>query len=108
MAAVMHAPGIATAKGLSAFGEAQYDTAFANLKAAQPNFQAMGGSHAQRDVFERLTIEAGLRAGRLAETKALLEARSAMRDGARDTFAENRLAQIAEFQAPSASSTAAE
>jgi hypothetical protein len=108
MAAVMDTPGIATAKGLSAFGQAQYDKAFSYLKTAQTDFQAMGGSHAQRDVFERLTIEAGLRAGRLTETKALISARSALRDGATDTFAANRLAQIADLQALSASYTAAE
>ena len=108
MAAVMQSPGIATAQGLTAFGEAQYNSAFTHLKAAQSDFQAMGGSHAQRDEFERLTIEAGLRAGRLAETKVLIDARSALRDGAKDTFAASRLAQIAELQSVSSRSTAAE
>ncbi|MGR3512710.1 MAG: tetratricopeptide repeat protein [Paracoccaceae bacterium] len=108
MAAVMETPGIATSKGLAAFGDANYATAFAHLKAAQVDFQAMGGSHAQRDVFERLTIEAGLRAGRLTETEALIRARTALRNGAEDAFAANRLSQIAQLQALSASSTAAE
>ena len=108
MSDVMRAPGVGTAKGLAAFGEGQYDTAFSHLKAARPHFQAMGGSHAQRDVFERWTIEAGLRAGRLAETETLIRARSTVRDGAEDAFAASRLAQLAELQSFSASSTAAE
>ena len=108
MSDVMRAPGVGTAKGLAAFGEAQYNTAFTHLKAARPHFQAMGGSHAQRDIFERLTIEAGLRAGRLLETQTLIQARTAVRNGAEDAFAARRLAQIAELQSLSASSTAAE
>ncbi|KMW59920.1 TPR repeat domain protein [Candidatus Rhodobacter oscarellae] len=108
MAAVMHRPGMATAQGLAAFGDAQYDAAFSHLKHAQRDFQAMGGSHAQRDIFERLTIEAGLRAGRLAESEMLIRARSALRDGAADAFTETRLAEIARLNALATSSTAAE
>ncbi|MGX9355558.1 tetratricopeptide repeat protein [Roseobacteraceae bacterium S113] len=96
---VMKDPGMAAAAGLAAFGEARYDVAFANLRAAQPRFQVMGGSHAQRDVFERLTIDAGLRAGRLAETETLLQARTDLRHGAEDAFAAARRAQIAEARA---------
>ncbi|MDX8349395.1 tetratricopeptide repeat protein [Cognatiyoonia sp. IB215446] len=108
MAAVMTSPGIATSEGLTAFGAADYQRAFAHLKAAQPHFQKMGGSHAQRDVFERLTIEAGLRAGRLTETGALLQARTKQRDGHEDAFAALRMAEISKLQSLSVSSTAAE
>ncbi|MEM8980072.1 MAG: tetratricopeptide repeat protein [Pseudomonadota bacterium] len=96
MASVMADPGLLAARGLSAFGEAQYGQAFENLRAAQPKFQTMGGSHAQRDVFERITIEAGLRAGRLNETESLLLARTSLRAGKPDAFAQSRMAQIAE------------
>lgn len=105
---VMQTPGVATSEGLAAFGEANYDVAFAHLKQAQPDFQAMGGSHAQRDIFERLTIEAGLRAGRLSETESLLRARTALRDGREDRFAATRMAQIAKTHSFSAPHTAAE
>ncbi|MEM9342326.1 MAG: tetratricopeptide repeat protein [Pseudomonadota bacterium] len=108
MAEVMDTPGYATSHGLAAFGEADYGQAFSHLKAAQPDFQAMGGSHAQRDVFERLTIEAGLRAGRLAETEALLRARTELRDGHEDSFAASRMARISALRSLSAPSTAAE
>lgn len=99
MAGVMHAPGVAAAHGLAEFGAARYDRAFASLSRAQPQFQAMGGSHAQRDVFERITIEAGIRAGRLTAAETLLHARTQLRDGARDAFAESRLSLIAEERA---------
>ena len=106
MAHVMTNPGIATAEGLAAFGDANYDRAFSHLKAAQPHFQAMGGSHAQRDIFERLTIEAGLRAGRLTETQTLLRARTSLRDEQADRFAESRMARIADLQSYTASTAA--
>lgn len=107
MAKVMSTPGIATSEGLAAFGKANYDTAFSHLRIAHDNFQAMGGSHAQRDVFERLTIEAGLRAGRLAETEVLLRNRTAVRAGCEDAFAMSRMAQISDLRAISTPSTAA-
>ena len=108
MSAVMRDPGAAAATGLHAFGEADYAGAFANLSAARGSFQKMGGSHAQRDVFERLTIEAGLRAGRLDETEAVLRARTRKRAGQEDQFAADRMRQIADMRAVMAHALAAE
>lgn len=108
MANVMTLPGLALSEGLTAFGAADYGKAFAHMKAAQPHFQAMGGSHAQRDVFERLTIEAGLRAARLAEAETLIRSRTALRAGQDDSFAARRLAQIAQVRSMATASTAAE
>ncbi|MDJ0995657.1 MAG: tetratricopeptide repeat protein [Dinoroseobacter sp.] len=108
MAGVMASPGVSAARGLTAFGEADYGTAFSHLKEAQPVFQRVGGSHAQRDIFERLTIEAGLRSGRLAETEALLRSRTKLRNGREDSFAARRMAQIADARALATSRTAAE
>ncbi|GGA31139.1 tetratricopeptide repeat protein [Neptunicoccus cionae] len=105
---VMRSPGEATSAALAAFGHGDYSTAFAQFKSAQPYFQAMGGSHAQRDVFERLAIEAGLRAGRLAETQMLLSARTSARDGNDDAFAVSRQDRIMKLQSAGASATAAE
>ena len=98
-AQVMNDPGLAAAEGLAAFGEGQYDVAFAKLRAAQPKFQIMGGSHAQRDVFERVTIDAGLRAGQLDATAALIARRTEMRKGAVDAFTEARMRMIADARA---------
>ncbi|MDE4133339.1 tetratricopeptide repeat protein [Phaeobacter sp. QD34_3] len=80
-------PGRAAASGLEAFGEGNYGLAFDHLAQARGTMQLAGGSHAQRDVFERMTIDAGIRAGRLTEVTAILDARRAQRGGAEDTYA---------------------
>ena len=80
-------PGLAAARGLEAFGEGNYAAAFTALSAARPEMQGAGGSHAQRDVFERLTIDAGLRAGRFAEAEQLLADRTRRRGGFEDGYA---------------------
>ncbi len=94
MGQIFDDPGQAAAHGLAAFGEGAYDTAFRALAAARPKMPTVGGSHAQRDVFERMTVDAGLRAGYLAETETILNDRLARRAGQADTFTQTRLAQI--------------
>ena len=79
----MAAPGCAAADGLEAFGDGNYKAAFANLSTARATLQLAGGSHAQRDVFERITIDAGLRAGQLDEVEAILDDRRVKRGGIR-------------------------
>ncbi|MEX3014539.1 tetratricopeptide repeat protein [Gymnodinialimonas hymeniacidonis] len=93
-------PGTAAALGLEAFGEGDYATAFQGLSKARKHMQLAGGSHAQRDVFERLTIDAGLRAGRLDDAKAILNERSAKRAGRDDTFARTRREMIGNQASP--------
>ena len=92
----MARPGISAAEGLEAFGEGNYAAAFVHLKAARPAMPLAGGSHAQRDVFERLTIDAGLRAGFHKEANALLKDRLARRGGCEDGYAAARFALIEE------------
>ncbi|WP_299499642.1 tetratricopeptide repeat protein [uncultured Roseobacter sp.] len=89
-------PGCAALSGLNAFAEGRYDAAFADLTAARPAMQTIGGSHAQRDVFERITIDAGLRAGRYEQTEAVILDRLARRAGREDRFTTTRLATIHE------------
>ncbi|MEL6101167.1 MAG: tetratricopeptide repeat protein [Pseudomonadota bacterium] len=91
-------PGVAALVGLNAFAEGRYDTAFRNLAAARATMQTIGGSHAQRDVFDRMTIDAGLRAGLADGAQAILEERIALRDGIEDRFAATRLADLAEMR----------
>ncbi|MEM8632666.1 MAG: tetratricopeptide repeat protein [Pseudomonadota bacterium] len=88
-------PGIAAAEGLHAFGEADYEAAFLNLSRARGAMQRAGGSHAQRDVFERLTIDAGLRAGFLEAAETMLADRQRRRGGFEDGYAAARKAMIA-------------
>lgn len=90
----MAAPGRDAALGVAAFSEQRFGTAFAHLARARATLQLAGGSHAQRDVFERMTVDAGLRAGRLDEAELILAERAARRGGAEDGFAAARRAMI--------------
>ncbi|WP_170349265.1 MULTISPECIES: tetratricopeptide repeat protein [Ruegeria] len=90
----MSDPGIAASKGLEAFGEGQYAAAFDFLSSARNGMQLVGGSHAQRDVFERITIDSGLRAGRLDAVERILDDRRAKRAGGEDNYALARRALI--------------
>ncbi|WP_112321103.1 tetratricopeptide repeat protein [Oceanibium sediminis] len=88
-------PGMSAANGLEAYGEGRYAEAFLNLNAARADMQLIGGSHAQRDVFERLTVEAALRGGFLDAAEALLRDRTRNRGGAEDGYSARRMAFIA-------------
>lgn len=99
-APVFEDPGTAAAQGLEAFGEGNYDYAFQRLAAARPAMQLAGGSHAQRDVFERVTIDAGIRAGRLDAVESILEARQSQRAGQTDAYARQRRAMIEDLRRP--------
>jgi len=94
MFARVEAPGMAALAGLTAFSEGRYDAAFANLAAARPLMPTIGGSHAQRDVFERMTIDAGLRAGRYDATAAILHDRLGQRGGNHDRFSATRFERL--------------
>lgn len=83
----MASPGCDAANGLEAFGEGNYIQAFADLSRARTSMQLAGGSHAQRDVFERMTIDAGLRAGEFDAVEAILDDRRAKRAGGEDNYA---------------------
>ncbi|MHA3978162.1 tetratricopeptide repeat protein [Halovulum sp. GXIMD14794] len=88
---LMARPGLSAANGLEAFGEGQYAEAFLNLNAARRDMQSIGGSHAQRDVFERLTIEAALRGGYLNAAERMLADRTRKRGGAVDGYTSRRM-----------------
>ncbi|KAJ56219.1 hypothetical protein ACMU_10730 [Actibacterium mucosum KCTC 23349] len=92
---IFNHPGLAAAEGLAAFGEGRYDNAFLNLLRAREAMQSIGGSHAQRDVFERITIDAGIRAGRLDQATDVLDSRKDKRKGAEDRFTATRYDTIA-------------
>lgn len=91
----MASPGVAAAQGLEAFGEGDYHTAFRDLSTARRHMQLAGGSHAQRDVFERLTIDAGIRAGAMTDALGILDERTTRRAGRDDHFAATRREMIA-------------
>lgn len=87
-------PGLMALKGLNAFSEGKYGDAFVLLADARPKMQAIGGSHAQRDVFERMTIDAGLRAGHLDRAEQILLERLALRAGNEDRYTATRFDQL--------------
>ncbi|EBA14364.1 hypothetical protein RSK20926_17397 [Roseobacter sp. SK209-2-6] len=91
----MASPGCHAANGLEAFGDGDYTLAFAHLTRARKDMQLAGGSHAQRDVFERMTIDAGLRAGEFDAAEAILDDRRAKRAGGEDNYALARRELIA-------------
>lgn len=94
MSVITANPGLAAAAGLEAFGEGDYRNAYLNLASVRRNMPGIGGSHAQRDVFERLTIDAAIRGGYLEDATALLADRSALRSGSKDGYTQARLALI--------------
>jgi tetratricopeptide (TPR) repeat protein len=87
-------PGLHVAQGLQAFAAGEYAAAWMHLRAGRADLQQIGGSHAQRDVFERITIEAALRSGYADAAGALLQDRRARRGGAIDGYAAARLSLI--------------
>ncbi|MEM9812096.1 MAG: tetratricopeptide repeat protein [Pseudomonadota bacterium] len=96
MAAITNRPGLTAARGLEAYAEGRFASAFANLRAARGQLQTIGGSHAQRDVFDRLTIEAALRGGYLAAAEDILADRLLRRGGAEDGYTARRRSLIAD------------
>lgn len=87
-------PGLHMAKGLQAFAAGDYSVAWMHLRAGRSDLQQIGGSHAQRDVFERITIEAALRGGYSDAAGALLRDRMSRRAGSIDGYTAARLSLI--------------
>jgi tetratricopeptide (TPR) repeat protein len=72
------------AEGYSAFAAGEWDLAANLFETAAPEVIRLGGSHAQRDVFEETLIEANIRAGRVERAKRLLAGRLERRPNGRD------------------------
>ena len=69
---------------VAAFARGNPDEAAHILEDARPDLPRIGGSHAQREVFEDMLIVARIRAGRRDEALSLLRARLARRPSRRD------------------------
>lgn len=63
------------AEGLVAHTRGDYAGALRGLRAALPRLAEIGGSHAQRDLFEQLILDALIHADRLSEAQQALELR---------------------------------
>jgi tetratricopeptide (TPR) repeat protein len=62
-------------EGLHAYARGNYDRAWHRLSVAVPRVAEAGGSHAQRDLFEQILLDATLRSGRLTAAQHMLELR---------------------------------
>ena len=78
-------------QGLNAFAQEDYQEAVQYLGPLESQLVRIGGSHAQREVFEDTILEAYLRAGELDSAEAMLQKRLSRRTTVRDTFWQGRL-----------------
>lgn len=74
----------ALGEAYESFAGGDWERAADQFAAVQPEIIRLGGSHAQRDVFEETNIEAHVRAGRLERARAMLEERLDRRQNGRD------------------------
>ena len=79
------------ALGAAAFAAGDYDTAADLMGPTYPMLARIGGSHAQREVFEDTLLETYVRAGRYDEAKGMLDERLSRRSSVRDTYWLGRL-----------------
>ena len=63
------------AEGLFAHATGDCDLAWRRLESALPRLQEIGGSHAQRDLFEQIFLDTALKSGRLVDAQQRLELR---------------------------------
>ena len=92
------------ALGAAAFVAGDYDEAADLMGPTYPMLARIGGSHAQREVFEDTLLETYIRAGRYDDAKAMLDERLARRSSVRDTYWMGRL----EAEAVQGNATAAQ
>ena len=72
------------AKGIEAFVDGAYDDAADNLGGLVDQLPRIGGSHAQREVFEDTILESYIRSGRFDKAQELLHTRLKRRTSVRD------------------------
>jgi tetratricopeptide (TPR) repeat protein len=87
--------GARIAAGVLSFASGDHHMAAMTLRDACADLQRIGGSHAQRDVFVRLAIEAAFRAGRLDAAEGLLRERIRWRGEHLDGYTLRRLSLFA-------------
>ena len=73
-------------QGIHAFAQGDYPLAVRLMEPVAGQFARMGGSHAQREVFEDTLLEAYLRAEQFDNAEAMLQSRLKQRASVRDTF----------------------
>jgi predicted Zn-dependent protease len=66
---------VPAAEGLYAHARGDFDAALRRLSSAMPRMLEAGGSHAQRDLFDLLLLDAAIKSGRSTSAQQLLEER---------------------------------
>jgi len=84
--------GMPLALGILAYGRGEFASAQRHLAEAARSFQCIGGSHAQRDVFAWLAVDAAIKAQRPTAARSLIQQRLHLR--APDSFTRRRLPQV--------------
>ena len=72
------------ALGLRAFAQGDYDGAIQYIEPLGPQIVRIGGSHAQREVFEDTLLQAYFKTGRWEQAESLLRKRLSQRSSPRD------------------------
>ncbi len=83
-------------KGIDAFAHGSYEDAADSLDGLQDHLPRLGGSHAQREVFEDTILESYIRAGRFEQAHELLHTRLKRRTSPRDELWLSRTADEVE------------
>ena len=78
--------GLPLVKGIDAFSLARYGESVRLMEPVFPHLIRMGGSHAQREVFEDTMLEAYIRAEEFEKAELMLGSRLKRRESIRDTF----------------------
>jgi uncharacterized protein HemY len=76
----------ALVEALAAFARGDYESTVRYLEPVADQVVRVGGSNAQREVFEDTLLQAYLRAGRYVQAESLLRKRLAQRPSIRDTL----------------------
>ena len=77
MSPIVNEVGLPLSEAVYAYGTGDYGAVVDLLMPVRYRIQRVGGSHAQRDVFQQMLIESALRAGRAPIARALLTERRA-------------------------------
>ena len=80
-AAVMAEVGLPLARAVVAHRRGRFGDVVAELMPVRNNFRGIGASHAQRDIFEQLLIDAACRDGQFVVARELLAERTTRRPG---------------------------
>lgn len=74
------------AAGIAAYGAGDFASCVKHLAPVRYDWNVIGGSHAQRDVFQQMLIDAAERAGDLPLARALLRERAALKPRSADVW----------------------